>query len=144
MLSCSTHGSALLYVFIIVSCHDSQDTLIQQAAFGAILASENAQQVQTAKKNQNSNWQNWSYMDVGWQCIATQRCVHTHTTLIPAFLHCVASSTPPTNQPSTTGKNLISLPPDSTAMDDALFVIVSVFLWMFEKVTREIWAQKRG
>ena len=45
---------------------------------------------------------------------------------------------PPTNQPSTTGKNLISLPPDSTAMDDALFVvIVSVFCGCFEKVIRD-------
>ena len=27
-------------------------------------------------------------------------------------------------------------------MDDALFVIVSVFLWMFEKVTREMSTEK--
>ena len=58
----------------------------------------------------------------------------THTTLIPAFPLTVLPALPthPTaepNQPSTTGKNLIMVHPDSTTMDDAFFLLC-LFLFL--------------
>ena len=63
----------------------------------------------------------------------------THTTLIPAFPLAVLPALPthPTaepNQPSTTGKNLIMVHPDSTTMDDAFFLLCLFCFYLRKKL----------
>ena len=73
----------------------------------------------------------------------------THTTLIPAFPLTVLPALPthPTaepNQPSTTGKNLIMVHPDSTTMDDAFFLLCLFCFYnaRAERVTMELTLEK--